>query len=77
MASSKNKLTEDQLVEGILTKILQSIFSRRTQQVMKGMKNNPALEKATEDFFDAGKKLDRSLRKAAKLRAAHAKKFRS
>ncbi len=67
MASSKNKLTEDQLVEGILTKILKSIFNRRTRQVMKGMKNNPALEQATDEFFAASRKLDMSLRKASKL----------
>jgi hypothetical protein len=73
MASSKNKLTEDQLVEGILTKILKSIFNRRTQQVLRGMENNPALEQATEEFFAAGKKLDRSLRKSAKLGYAHEK----
>ncbi len=75
MASSKNKLTEDQLVEGILTKILKSIFNRRTRQVMKGMKNNPALKKAAGEFFDSSQKLDKALRKQAKAHADHDRKF--
>jgi hypothetical protein len=68
MASSNKPLTEDQLVEGILTGLLKSIFNRRTQQVLKGMENNPALSKATKDFNDATDKLDKALRKNAKRR---------
>jgi hypothetical protein len=75
MASSKTKLTENQLVEGIISGILKAIFNRRTQQVIKGMKNNPALEKATDEFFDASQKLDKALRKQAKAHAAHDRKF--
>ena len=73
MASSKTKLTENQLVEGILTGLLKSIFNRRTQQVLKGMENNPALSKATIEFNDATDKLDKALRKNAKRRGLGSK----
>ena len=63
MASSKNKLTEDQLVEGIISTILKSIFSRRTKKVFKALEDNPALRRATDDFIDSSAKLDRALRK--------------
>jgi hypothetical protein len=75
MASSKIKLTENQLVEGIISGILKAIFNRRTQQVIKGMKNNPALKKATDEFFDSSQKLDKALRKQAKAHADHDRKF--
>ncbi len=75
MASSKTKLTENQLVEGIISGILKAIFNRRTQQVMKGMKNNPALKKAAGEFFDSSQKLDKALRKQAKAHADHDRKF--
>jgi len=39
------------------------------------MKNNPALEKAADEFFDSSQKLDKALRKLAKKHAAHDRKF--
>ena len=62
MASS-NHLTEDQLVEGIITRILKTIFNRRTQVIFKTMKDNPALKRATDDFIEASDNLDKALRK--------------
>jgi len=63
MASSKNKLTEDQLVEGIISKILKSIFNRRTRQVLDSFKDNPALKQATDDFISATTQLNKSLKR--------------
>ena len=76
MDSSKNKLTEDQLVEGILTKILQAIISRRTNKAIDMLVNdNPALARATSDFQKASMKLDKSLRKRAAINKKNKKKF--
>ena len=44
MASSKNKLTEEQLVEGVLSSILTAIVKGRTKNVLDLLKDNPALK---------------------------------
>jgi hypothetical protein len=76
MASSKNKLTEEQLVEGILTKILQSILSRRTSKALDAIvNNNPALDRATKEFQSASRNMDKALRKRANIAKRNKKKF--
>ena len=68
MFSSKNKLTEDQLREGILSKILQAIVSKRVGKVEKALKDNPRLAKAVRNADKAVKELDKTLKSSGKLR---------
>ena len=66
MASSKNKLTEDQLVEGILTGLLKSmnmILKKKTKKVLNILKKNPALKQATDDVVKSIDNLQQKLRK--------------
>ena len=64
MASSKNKLTEEQLREGVFEKILQSILRGRTKNVLKILKDNPGLQQAAKETSDAIDDLEKALRKA-------------
>ena len=68
MFSSKNKLTEDQLREGILSKILLAIVSKRVGKVEKALKDNPRLAKAVRNADKAVKELDKTLKSSGKLR---------
>jgi len=64
MASSEKKLTEAELREGILSSILKNIVMGRTDFVIKQLKDNPRLKKATKDVEKAVTKLDRHLAKS-------------
>ena len=66
MASSKNKLTEEQLVEGVLSSVLTAIVKGRTRTVLDLLKDNPALKKSTQDLDRAIAKMEKSLKKAKK-----------
>jgi|GEM_PF-3411639 len=68
MFSSKNKLTEDQLREGILSKILQAIVSKRVGKVEKSLKDNPRLAKAVRNADKAVRELDKTLKSSGKTR---------
>ena len=63
MFSSKNKLTEDQLREGILSKILGAILDKRVSKVLSvaDIENNPALKRAVRNADKAVKQLDKTL----------------
>jgi len=64
MASSKNKLTEEQLREGVIEKILQSILKGRTKKVLKILKDNPGLKQAAKETSDALDNLEKRLKNA-------------
>jgi len=64
MASSKNKLTEEQLREGVFEKILQGILKGRTKNVLKILKDNPALQQAAKETSEALDDLEKSLKNA-------------
>ena len=64
MASSKNKLTEEQLREGVIEKILQSILKGRTKKVLKILKDNPGLQQAAKETSDALDNLEKRLKNA-------------
>lgn len=68
MFSSKNKLTEDQLREGILSKILSAILDKRVSKVLSvaDIENNPALKRAVRNADKAVKQLDKTLQGSAK-----------
>jgi len=66
MASSKNKLTEEQLVEGVLSSVLTAIVKGRTRTVLDLLKDNPALKKSTQDLDRAIAKMEKSLKNAKK-----------
>ena len=70
MFSSKNKLTEDQLREGILSKILGAILDKRVSKVLSvaDIENNPALKRAVRNADKAVKELDKTLKSSGKLR---------
>jgi|2_EtaG_2_1085320.scaffolds.fasta_scaffold37945_2 DNA integrity scanning protein DisA with diadenylate cyclase activity len=69
MASSKSKLTEDQLREGIISKLMGHIFNKRTTKALNLLsKESPALARANKRYEKASKELGDSLRKAAKHR---------
>ena len=62
MASSRNKLTEEQLREGVFEKILQSILKGRTKKVLKILKDNPGLKQAAKETSDALDNLEKLLK---------------
>jgi len=64
MASSKNKLTEEQLREGVFEKILKGILKGRTKNVLKILKDNPALQQAAKEASEALDDLEKSLKNA-------------
>tara|TARA_Y100000592_G_C5437008_1_gene301254 strand:- start:1132 stop:1392 length:261 start_codon:yes stop_codon:yes gene_type:complete len=75
MASSKDKLTEKQLREGIMSAVLGSILKGRTSAVLKAFANDPILKKHAQELDKAVKKFDKSVKKARdinkkKLKAA-------
>jgi hypothetical protein len=63
MASSKNKLTEEQLVEGIFEKILNGILNKRIDKVTKALADNPRLKKASKEVAIAHDNLKKELKK--------------
>jgi hypothetical protein len=72
MASSKNKLTEEQkqLSEGLFSSIMKNILKGRTRKVLKVIQNDPILKKATQDFDVATKRLKKASEKAAQSHSA-------
>ena len=72
MASSKNKLTEEQkqLSEGLFSSIMKNILKGRTRKVLKVIQNDPILKKATQDFDVATKRLKKASEKAAQSHRA-------
>ena len=64
MASSKNKLTEEQLREGVFEKILQGILKGRTKNVLKILKDNTGLKAAAKETSDALDNLEKRLKNA-------------
>ena len=63
MASSKNKLTEEQIREGIFDKIMNMILKRKAKKVLNILKKNPALKQATDDVVKSIDNLQQKLRK--------------
>ena len=63
MASSKNKLTEEQIREGIFDKIMNMILRKKTKKVLNILKKNPALKQATDDVVKSIDNLQQKLRK--------------
>ena len=66
MASSKNKLTEEQLVEGILSSVLTAIVKGRTKNVLDILGDNPVLKKQTQELDKAIEKFQKSIKAAKK-----------
>jgi len=63
MASSKNKLTEEQLSEGLFDKILSAVLQKRTKKVIKVLQNAPNIKKATKELDDAVAELRLALKR--------------
>ena len=63
MASSKKPLTEEQIREGVFSKILSHIVNKRIDKVEKVLKDNPRLKKASKNADKALKALDKELKK--------------
>ena len=62
MASSKNKLTEEQLKESIIAKLMSKIFSKRTKKALSILsKESPALARANKKYEKASKELGNAL----------------
>ena len=75
MASSKNKLTEEQIREGIVSTVLGNILKGRVRTVVKAFADHPELKKNAIEIEKAIKKFDKSVKKASdinqkKLKAA-------
>ena len=66
MASSKDKLTEEQLKEGIMSAVLGAILKGRTKTVLKAFGNDPELKRNAKELAKAASKLRKSLGKANK-----------
>ena len=66
MASSKDKLTEEQLKEGIMSAVLGAILKGRTKTVLKAFGNDPELKRNAKELAKAASKLRKSLDKANK-----------
>jgi len=64
MASSKNKLTEEQLSEGIFTRILNQIIQGRVKKVGKALENAPNIKAASEELDGAVLNLRKSIKDA-------------
>ena len=62
MASSESKLTEDQLREGIVSKLMGHIFNKRTTKALNLLsKESPALARANKKYEKASKELGNAL----------------
>ena len=76
MASSKNKLTEEQLVEGIFQKVLQNIVGGRISFVLDAFKDNPRLKKQTKKVAKAIDDLEKGIKAQGKHRTVRGSKNR-
>jgi len=72
MASSK-RLTEEQLTEGLFTKIMNNIISGNIKRVGKALEDIPSVRKAAEKADKASKELNKAIKKAAKAEKAATK----
>jgi len=75
MASSKDKLTEKQLREGIVSSVLGNILKGRIKTVVKAFADHPELKKNAIEIEKSLKKFDKAVQKASdinqkKLKAA-------
>ena len=68
MASSKDKLTEEQLKEGIMSAVLGAILKGRTKTVLKAFGNDPELKRNAKELAQAASKMRKSLDKANKIK---------
>jgi len=76
MASSKEKLTEDQLVEGLIGKILHNIVGGRINFVLDAFKDNPRLKKQTKKVAKAIDDLEKGIKAQGKHRTVRGSKNR-
>lgn len=76
MASSNKPLTEDQLVEGLLGKILQNIVGGRINFVLDAFKDNPRLKKQTKKVAKAIDDLEKGIKSQGKHRTVRGSKNR-
>ena len=75
MASSKDKLTEKQLREGIVSSVLGNILKGRIKTVVKAFADHTELKKNAIEIEKSLKKFDKAVQKASdinqkKLKAA-------
>jgi chaperonin cofactor prefoldin len=75
MASSKNKLTEEQLNEGLFNSILKNIFANKTRKVLKLVADVPDIKQAVKDLEKSKEKLRVSIKNAEKSRKSIQKKY--
>lgn len=73
MASSKNKLTEEQINEGLFNSILKGILNGRIDKVARAVADIPDIKKAAVDADKSIKRLQKKIKKANKSRAAATK----
>ena len=66
MASSKNPLTEDQLLENSFGKIIHAMMKGRFNRVAKALEGNPRLEKAAKEADDAIKDFEKVFKRHTK-----------
>lgn len=64
MASSKNKLTEEQIREGIFDRILNQIIKGRAKKIGKALETAPNIKVASEELDDAISNLRKSIEDA-------------
>jgi len=76
MASSKNKLSEEQLQEGVFQKILQHIVGGRIDFVFNAFKDNPRLKKQTKKVAKAIDDLEKGIKAQGKHRTVRGSKNR-
>ena len=66
MASSKDKLTEEKLTEGLMSSILGSILKGRISTVVKALDGDPELQRLAKDVNKATDKLKKQIEKNRK-----------
>jgi hypothetical protein len=75
MASTKNKLTEEQLNEGLFDSILKNIFANRTKKVLKLVSDVPDIKRAVKDLEKSKQRLRDAIKGADKQRKLVQKKY--
>ena len=71
MASSKKSLKEqEQIKEGIIDKIMMSIFKNRTKRALELFKDNPKLQKSVRAIEREKKEMERLLKKYPKFKGS-------
>jgi hypothetical protein len=64
MASSKNKLTEEQLSEGLFSSIMKNILKGRTKKVLNIVSDIPDIKAAVKNADVAHQRLKRAIASA-------------